>query len=114
VPSSTAPSADAALEVHRDSPPVQPLIRPGPRARVLAAVILAALVGALCGGGAAWSIYQHYGPVQRIVYQQISGSTSTQTQTVGQLAQANAASVVTIATQPITAAELADLSLIHI
>lgn len=108
MPSSTAPPADAALDVHSDSPPVQPLIRPGPRARVLAAVVLAALVGALCGGGAAWSIYQHYGPVQRIVYQQISGSTSTQTQTVGQLAQANAASVVTIATQPITAAELAD------
>ena len=91
-----------------ESPPVQPLIRPGPRVRVLAAVVLGALVGALCGGAAAWSIYQHYGPVQRNVYQQISGSTSTQPQSVGQLAQANAASVVTIATQPITAAELAD------
>jgi S1-C subfamily serine protease len=52
-------------------------------------------------------IYQHYGPVQRIVYQQISGSTSSQSQTIGQLAQANAASVVTIATQPVSAAELA-------
>jgi putative serine protease PepD len=57
---------------------------------------------------AAWSIYQHYGPVQRIVYQQITGSTSTRPQTLGQLAQANAASVVTIATQPVTTAELAD------
>jgi len=91
-----------------ESPPVQPLIRPGPRVRVLAAVVLGALVGALWGGAAAWSIYQHYGPVQRNVYQQISGSTSTQPQSVGQLAQANAASVVTIATQPVTAAELAD------
>jgi putative serine protease PepD len=107
MPSSTAPSADAALEVDPDSPPAQPLIRPGPRVRVLAAVVLGALVGALCGGAAAWSIYQHYGPVQRNVYEQISGSTNTQTQTVGQLAQANAASVVTIATQPVTAAELA-------
>jgi S1-C subfamily serine protease len=75
---------------------------------VLAAALLAALVGALGGGAAAWSIYQHYGPVQRIVYQQITGSTSTQPQTIGQLAQAKAASVVTIATQPVTAAELAD------
>ncbi|MGD1053459.1 MAG: S1C family serine protease, partial [Candidatus Dormibacteria bacterium] len=50
----------------------------------------------------------HYGPVQRVVYQQISGSTSTQTQTIGQLAQANAGSVVTIATQPVTATEVAD------
>ena len=95
-------------ETAPESPPVQPLIRPGPRVRVLAAGILVALVGALCGGAAAWSIYQHYGPVQRIVYQQITGSTSTRPQTIGQLAQANAASVVTIATQPVTAAELAD------
>jgi putative serine protease PepD len=95
-------------ETAPDSPPIQPLIRPGARVRVLAIAILAALVGALGGGAAAWSIYQHYGPVQRIVYQQINGSTSTQTQTIGQLAQANAASVVTIATQPVTAAELAD------
>ena len=65
MPSSTAPPADAALEVDPDSPPAQPLIRPGPRVRVLAAVVLGALVGALCGGAAAWSIYQHYGPVQR-------------------------------------------------
>jgi S1-C subfamily serine protease len=95
-------------EIAPESPPAQPLIRPGPRVRLLAAVILAALVGALGGGAAAWSIYQHYGPVQRIVYQQISGSPGTQTQTIGELAQANAASVVTIATQPVTAAELAD------
>jgi S1-C subfamily serine protease len=95
-------------ELAPESPTVPPLIRPGPRVRLLAAVILGALVGALGGGAAAWSIYQHYGPVQRIVYQQISGSTGTQTQTIGQLAQANAASVVTIATQPVTAAELAD------
>jgi putative serine protease PepD len=95
-------------EIAPESPPAQPLIRPGPRVRVLAAALLAALVGALGGGAAAWSIYQHYGPVQRIVYQQITGSTSTQPQTIGQLAQANAASVVTIATQPVTAAELAD------
>jgi putative serine protease PepD len=95
-------------EIAPESPAAQPLIRPGPRVRVLAAALLAALVGALGGGAAAWSIYQHYGPVQRIVYQQITGSTSTQPQTIGQLAQANAASVVTIATQPVTAAQLAD------
>jgi len=50
-------------EIAPESPPAQPLIRPGPRVRLLAAVILAALVGALGGGAAAWSIYQHYGPV---------------------------------------------------
>jgi S1-C subfamily serine protease len=95
-------------DIAPESPPARPLIRPGPRVRLLATAILAALVGALGGGAAAWSIYQHYGPVQRITYQQGTGSTGTQTQTIGQLAQANAASVVTIATQPVTAAELAD------
>ena len=94
-------------ETAPDSPPIQPLIRPGARVRVLATVILAALVGALGGGVAAWSIYQHYGPVERIVYQQTSGSTTSQSQSIGQLARANASSVVAIATQPVTAAELA-------
>ena len=61
----------------------------------------------MVGGAAAWAIYQHYGPVERNVYQQITGSSGGQAQTVGQLAQANAASVVTIATQPVTPGDLA-------
>jgi S1-C subfamily serine protease len=71
-------------------------------------VLLAALIGACAGGASAWAIYQHYGPVQRIVNQQINGSSSGSGQTVGQLAAAHAGSVVTIATQPVTSAELAD------
>ena len=89
------------------SSPAEPLIRPGPGLRLLAAVVLAILAGGVVGGAAAWAIYQHYGPVERNVYQQITGSPGSQAQTVGQLAQANAASVVTIATQAVTPADLA-------
>jgi len=83
-----------------------PLIRPGAGVRMLAGVVLAALIGVFGGGAAAWVIYQHYGPVQRVI-EQINGSPGNQTATVGQLAQSKAASVVTIATQPGTPASVA-------
>ncbi|HAW10762.1 MAG TPA: hypothetical protein DCX12_06825, partial [Chloroflexi bacterium] len=105
-PASEAPDGTSA-EVDPAAAPAEPLIRPGPGLRLLAAVVLAILVGGLVGGAAAWAIYQHYGPVERNVYQEISGSPGGQAQTVGQLAQANAASVVTIATQPVTPGDLA-------
>ncbi|MGO8687431.1 MAG: S1C family serine protease [Candidatus Dormibacteria bacterium] len=84
-----------------------PLVQPGLRVRLLASVVLAALLGVIGGGAAAWVIYQHFGPVQRIVNEQINGSPNGSGQTVGQLAQAHAASVVSIATQPLTPAGLA-------
>ncbi len=90
------------------SAPANPLVRPGRGARLLAAVLLAALIGAFGGGAAAWAIYQHFGPVQRIVNQVINGSSTGAGQTAGQLAQTAAASVVTIATQPVTSAGLAE------
>ena len=83
-----------------------PLIRPGAGVRMLAAVVLAALIGVFGGGAAAWVIYQHYGPVQRIT-QVINGSPGNQTATAGQLAQSKAGSVVTIATQPAIPATVA-------
>jgi len=103
----TAPTPSP--EGHGPAPdPAPPLVQPGPRARLLATALLAALIGALVGGAAAWGIYQHYGPVQRIVNEQSNGSSSSQGQTVGELARAAAGSVVTIAIQPITPAGLAD------
>jgi len=104
---STERAAGAAGTPGTAPAPAGPLIRPGPGVRLLSTVILAILVGAIGGGGAAWAIYQHYGPVERIVNQQINGSPSSQSQTVAQLAQANAASVVVIATQPVTPGDLA-------
>jgi S1-C subfamily serine protease len=106
-PASAAPPDRTSAELDPAAAPAEPLIRPGPGLRLLSAVVLAILVGGLIGGAAAWAIYQHYGPVERIVYQQITGSSGSQAQTVGQLAQANAASVVTIATQPVTPGDLA-------
>jgi serine protease Do len=88
--------------------PAAPLVRPSAGVRLLATVVMAILVGALGGGAAAWAIYQHYGPVERIYNQQVSGAPGGQSQTVGQLAQANAAAVVTIATQPVTPGDLAN------
>jgi putative serine protease PepD len=106
-PASAAPPDGTSAGLDPVAPPSEPLIRPGPGLRLLAAVVLAILVGGVVGGAAAWAIYQHYGPVERTVYQQITGSSGSQAQTVGQLAQANAASVVTIATQPVTPGDLA-------
>jgi S1-C subfamily serine protease len=103
---STEPSAGEAAPSAPAPEPAGPLIRPGPGLRLLATVILAILVGAIGGGAVAWAIYQHYGPVERIYTQQINGSPGGQGETVGQLAQANAGSVVTIATQPVSAGDL--------
>jgi putative serine protease PepD len=105
---STSPVADGVGSDGAASSPVRPLILPGPGVRLLAIVVLAVLIGALGGGAAAWAIYQHYGPVERIVTQQINGSPSSQTETVGQLAEAKAGSVVTIATQPVTPSDVVE------
>ena len=86
--------------------PSSPLFRPSPGIRLLAAVVLSACIGLVGGGLGAWAIYQHYGPVERVVTQQITGK-GGQAQTIGQLAQANSVSVVSILTQPVTAATLA-------
>jgi putative serine protease PepD len=86
-----------------EAPP--PLFRTGPGIRLLAAVVVAACIGLVGGGLGAWAVYQHYGPVERVVTQEITGK-GGQAQSVGQLAQANSASVVSILTQPVTAATL--------
>jgi len=75
--------------------------------RIVAGVILAALLGAVGGGLAAWAIYQHFGPGERTITQFVTGPASSKGETIGQLAQSEAASVVSIATQPTTASGLA-------
>ncbi len=87
--------------------PVPPLLRPGPGIRLLAAVVLAAVIGLVGGGAAAWAIYQHFGPAQHTITQLVTGPSGSQGETIGELAQSKEASVVTIATQPVTAATLA-------
>ncbi|MGA8014764.1 MAG: S1C family serine protease, partial [Candidatus Dormiibacterota bacterium] len=69
--------------------------------------VLAAVIGLVGGGAAAWIIYLHLGPAQRTITQLITGPSGGEAQTIGQLAQSKAASVVTIATQPVSAASLA-------
>ena len=75
-PSSAAAPGGASAELDPVASPAEPLLRPGPGLRLLAAVVLAILVGGVVGGAAAWAIYQHYGPVERNVYQQITGSSA--------------------------------------
>ena len=103
-PASPATPSGAEAEAERDAP--APLVQPSLRVRLLAGVVLVALLGVIGGGAAAWVVYQHFGPVQRIVNEQINGSSNSPVQTVGQLAQLYAASVVSIATQPLTPADL--------
>jgi S1-C subfamily serine protease len=83
-----------------------PLFRPGPGMRLLAAVVLSACLGLVGGGLGAWAVYQHYGPIERVVTQEITGK-GGQAETIGQLAQASSPSVVSILTQPATAQSLA-------
>jgi len=78
------------------------------RPPLLAAVVLAACLGLVGGAAAAWGIYQHYGPVERIITTQApsSGSNQAPPATVGTIATAAAPSVVKVITRPVTPADL--------
>jgi S1-C subfamily serine protease len=75
------------------------------RRLLLAAVLLSACVGLACGAGAAWLVYRASGPAQ-IAPEIISGG-GGKTTTITALANAAESSVVTVVSQPATAAMLA-------
>jgi S1-C subfamily serine protease len=78
------------------------------RPPLLAVVVLAACLGLVGGAAAAWGIYQHYGPVERIITTQAPSSSGGRSPaaTVGTIATTAAPSVVKVVTQPVTPAEL--------
>jgi S1-C subfamily serine protease len=80
-----------------------------PRDRLIAAVVLSAVIGLVGGGLAAWGIYARFGPVERVTQQTIVGGTGGNgggTLTAGSIAQAKSASVVEVVTQRVTPASL--------
>lgn len=76
------------------------------RPPLLAAVVLSACVGLVGGSLAAWAIYARFGPVERVVTQLAPAQGSGPAQSVAQVAQATAASVVEIDTKPTDAQSL--------
>ena len=74
------------------------------RRSLLAAVVLSASLGLVGGAGAAWAIYQHYGPATRIITQvpANSGGGKSEGASVGGIASAAAPSVVEVITGPVT------------
>jgi S1-C subfamily serine protease len=79
-----------------------------PRDRLIAAVVLSAVIGLVGGGVAAWGIYARFGPVERVTQQTIVGGNGNNggTLTAGSIAQAKSASVVEVITRPVTPASL--------
>jgi len=80
-----------------------------PRDRLIAAVVLSAVIGAIGGGLAAWGIYARFGPVERVTQQTIvggSGNNGGGALTAGSIATAKAPSVVEVITGPVTPASL--------
>lgn len=79
-----------------------------PRDRLIAAVVLSAVIGLIGGGLAAWGIYARFGPVERVIQQTIvgPGGGSGDTLTAGAIAQAKSASVVEVLTRTVTPASL--------
>jgi serine protease Do len=80
-----------------------------PRDRLIAAVVLSAVIGLVGGGLAAWGIYARFGPVERVTQQTIvggSGNNSGGALTAGSIAQAKSVSVVEVITKPVTPASL--------
>ena len=67
--------------------------------RLLAAVVLSACVGVIGGGLAAWGVYSHFGPVERVVTETKTGGGAV---SVGDIATAVQPSLVTISTQQVT------------
>jgi serine protease Do len=79
-----------------------------PRDRLIAAVVLSAVIGLIGGGLAAWGIYARFGPVERVTQQTIVGGSGggSGTQTAGSIAQAKSVSVVEVITETVTATSL--------
>ncbi len=76
-----------------------------PRDRLLAAIVLSAVIGLVGGGLAAWGIYARFGPVERVITQtNVVGPGGTIS--AGAIAQAKSPSVVEVLTKPVTADSL--------
>jgi serine protease Do len=78
------------------------------RVPLLPAIVLSVCLGLIGGAAAAWGIYQHYGPVERVVTQVPASQSGSQPSTgsVGAIAGAAGPSVVKVLTQPVTPADL--------
>ena len=78
------------------------------KVRLLPAVVLSICIGLIGGAAAAWGIYQHYGPVERIVTQQPStaAGSGAAPASVGAIVTAATPSVVKVLTQPVAPADL--------
>jgi serine protease DegQ len=77
-----------------------------PRDRLIAAIVLSAVIGLVGGGLAAWGIYARFGPVERVITQTVVGGGNGETLTAGAIAQAKSASVVEVLTRPVDPAAL--------
>jgi len=77
-----------------------------PRDRLIAAVVLSAVIGLVGGGLAAWGIYARFGPVERVIQQNVVGTGNGGALTPGAVAQAKSPSIVEVLTRPVTAASL--------
>lgn len=79
-----------------------------PRDRLIAVVVLSAVIGLIGGGLAAWGIYARFGPVERVITQTIvgGGQNPNGTLTAGSIAQSKSISVVEVLTKPVTPASL--------
>jgi putative serine protease PepD len=77
-----------------------------PRDRLIAAVVLSAVIGLVGGGLAAWGIYARFGPVERVIQQTVVGTGNSGGLTAGAVAQAKSPSIVEVLTRPVTAASL--------
>ncbi len=78
------------------------------RDRLVAAVVLSAVIGLIGGGIAAWGIYARFGPVERVITQTVvgSGNGNGGALTAAAIAQAKSPSIVEVLTRPVTAASL--------
>jgi putative serine protease PepD len=77
-----------------------------PRDRLIAAVVLSAVIGLIGGGVAAWGIYARFGPVERVIQQTVVGTGNGGGLTAGAIAQAKSPSIVEVLTKPVTASSL--------
>jgi serine protease Do len=79
-----------------------------PRDRLIAVVVLSAVIGLVGGGLAAWGIYARFGPVERVITQTIvgGGQNSNGALTAGSIAQSKSVSVVEVLTKPVTPGSL--------
>jgi S1-C subfamily serine protease len=80
-----------------------------PRERLIAAVVLSAVIGLVGGGLAAWGIYARFGPVERVTITNPGGGSTGGNGgalTAGAIAQAKSVSVVEVLTSPVTPASL--------